>query len=47
MEPQASTIPERSTLDEFLGRQPASARMRLWRKAAPVIGLLLAVLAFL
>jgi len=48
MEPQASTSPERSTLDEFLGRQPASARMRLLRKAAPAIGLLLlAVLAFL
>ena len=48
MEPQASTSPERSTLDEFLGRQPASARMRLLRKAAPVIGLLLlAGLAFL
>jgi HlyD family secretion protein len=41
MEPQASTRPERSTLDEFLGRQPASARMRLLRKAAPVIALLL------
>ena len=48
MEPQASTRPERSTLDEFLGRQPASARMRLLRKAAPVIAsLLLAGLAFL
>jgi len=49
MEPQASTGPERSALDEFLGRQPASARMRLLRKAAPAAGvlLLLALLAFL
>ena len=41
MEPQAGTTPERSTLDEFLGRQPSSPRMRLLRKAAPVIGVLL------
>ncbi len=41
MEPQASTSPERSTLDEFLGRQPSSKRMRQLRKAAPVVGLLL------
>lgn len=48
MEPQASTGPERSALDEFLGRQPASARMRLLRKAATAAGvLLLAGLAFL
>jgi HlyD family secretion protein len=45
MEPQAGTTPERSTLDEFLGRQPSSPRMRLLRKAAPVIGVLLAGLA--
>jgi HlyD family secretion protein len=47
MQPQASTNPERSALDEFLGRQPASARVQLLRKAAPVVGLLLAGLAFL
>ncbi len=48
MDTQASTQPERSRLDEFLGRQPPSARMRLLRKAAPVIaGLLLAALAVL
>jgi len=47
MEPQASTRPERSTLDEFLGRPPASARTRLLRRAAPAIGVLLAGLAFL
>ena len=41
MEPQASTSPERSTLDEFLGRQPSSQRMRQLRRAAPVVGLLL------
>lgn len=41
MEPQASTSPERSALDEFLGRQPSSQRMRQLRKAAPVVGLLL------
>jgi HlyD family secretion protein len=41
MEPQASPSPERSTLDEFLGRQPPSQRMQRLRKAAPVIGLLL------
>jgi HlyD family secretion protein len=41
MDTQASISPERSRLDEFLGRQPPSARMRLLRKAAPVIGLLL------
>ena len=41
MEPQASTSPERSALDEFLGRQPSSKRMRQLRKAAPVVGLLL------
>ena len=40
MEPQASTSPERSALDEFLGRQPSSQRMRQLRKAAPVVGLL-------
>ncbi len=42
MEPQASTRPERATLDEFLGRQPPSARMRRLRRAAPVVALLLA-----
>jgi HlyD family secretion protein len=41
MEPQASTSPERSALDEFLGRQPASERVQQLRKAAPVLGLLL------
>jgi HlyD family secretion protein len=41
MEPQAGTSPERSTLDQFLGRQPSSKRMRQLRKAAPVVGLLL------
>ncbi|MBK7902323.1 MAG: efflux RND transporter periplasmic adaptor subunit [Proteobacteria bacterium] len=40
MEPQASTSPGRSALDEFLGRQPSSQRMRQLRKAAPVVGLL-------
>ncbi len=48
MDTKASTSPERSRLDELLGRQPASARMRLLRKAAPVVGvLLLAGLAIL
>ena len=41
MEPQAGTRPERSTLDQFLGRQPSSKRMRQLRRAAPVVGLLL------
>jgi HlyD family secretion protein len=41
MEPQAGTNPERSALDEFLGRQPPSRRMQQLRRAAPVIGLLL------
>lgn len=39
--------PQRSTLDEFLGRQPAAARTRRLRKAAPVAGVLLAGLALL
>jgi len=42
MDTQAGTVtPARSKLDEFLGRQPASARMQLLRKAAPVAGVLL------
>ena len=41
MEPQAGTSPERSTLDEFLGRQPSSERMRQLRRVAPVAALLL------
>ncbi len=41
MAPQAGTRPERSTLDEFLGRQPASERMRQLRRVAPGAALLL------
>ena len=41
MAPQAGTSPERSTLDEFLGRQPSSERMRQLRRVAPVAALLL------
>ena len=41
MAPQAGTSPERSTLDEFLGRQPSSERMRQLRRFAPAAALLL------
>jgi HlyD family secretion protein len=41
MQPQPGTRPERSTLDEFLGRQPSSEHVRRLRKAAPAVGLLL------